>query len=293
MTMHFSERYGYRSVRDALQVESMDEALRNRLWNALHVFYWDTVKGRRSPMLEKEFRLADNKSLRILCETLWHYFFKKPLDTLSDDFLRVHRKLREYFLNCEWNEVYDFVQFVANEFPDEQRNQQFIKTCNNILEEEMAGYRFVGTKISPIISDGEIKSIEESLENSTKPVQIHLENALSKLSDRKNPDYRNSIKESISAVETVCKLLTGDRNATLGKALRILEEKQSLHKALREGFSALYGYTSNSDGIRHALVDESNLTFTDAKFMLVSCTAFINYLTGKASDLRIELPRNL
>lgn len=46
---------------------------------------------------------------------------------------------------------------------------------------------------------------------------IHLTKALSLLSDRNKPDYRNSIKESISAVEATCKSLTGI--STLDKAL--------------------------------------------------------------------------
>jgi len=36
-------------------------------------------------------------------------------------------------------------------------------------------------------------------------------------------------------------------------------------------------------GIRHALVDGSNYDSEDAKFMLISCSAFINYLVVKAS----------
>jgi hypothetical protein len=49
--------------------------------------------------------------------------------------------------------------------------------------------------------------------------------------------------------------------------------------------SALYGYTSDSSGIRHALQDEPNLDFVDAKFMLVACSAFVNYLTDKAASV--------
>ena len=50
----------------------------------------------------------------------------------------------------------------------------------------------------------------------------------------------------------------------------------------------LYGYTSDADGIRHALLDESDLDFEDAKFMLVSCSAFTNYLKGKAIKAGID-----
>ena len=119
----------------------------------------------------------------------------------------------------------------------------------------------------------------------TTPVRVHLQSSVDLFSDRKNPDYRNSIKESISAVEAVCQIITGEEKATLGQALKKLEEKGiELHEALRKSFSNLYGYTSDADGIRHALLEESTLDFDDAKFfMLVSCSAFVNYLAAKGT----------
>jgi hypothetical protein len=101
------------------------------------------------------------------------------------------------------------------------------------------------------------------------------------LSDRSAPDHRNSIKESISAVESLCKNLTSDPTATLGQALKPLEDKGIIHPALKSALAKLYGYTSDSGGIRHAMLDEPCLTFSDSKFMLVVCTAFANYLVAK------------
>ena len=109
------------------------------------------------------------------------------------------------------------------------------------------------------------------------------------MANRKSPDYRNSIKEAISAVEAICNLITGEKRATLGQALKRIEEKVSLHPALKNAFSNLYGYTSDAEGIRHALLDEPNLGFEEAKFMLVSCSAFINYLISKASKAGIKI----
>ena len=51
------------------------------------------------------------------------------------------------------------------------------------------------------------------------------------LADRKQPDYRNSIKESISAVEAICALITGQERADLNTALRALAQRASLHGA--------------------------------------------------------------
>jgi len=39
----FSERMGYKPAKTAIQVESMDNELRNRLWNALFICYFDNL----------------------------------------------------------------------------------------------------------------------------------------------------------------------------------------------------------------------------------------------------------
>lgn len=46
----------------------------------------------------------------------------------------------------------------------------------------------------------------------------------------------------------------------------------------------MYGYASDANGIRHALSEESTISVADAKFMLVICSAFINYVLGKMGE---------
>ena len=41
-------------------------------------------------------------------------------------------------------------------------------------------------------------------------------------------------------------------------------------------------YTSDADGIRHALSEEANLDLADAKFMHVVCAAFVVLLIQRA-----------
>ena len=89
------------------------------------------------------------------------------------------------------------------------------------------------------------------------------------------------LAKSISAVESMAKEITGKPKATLGEALKVLEVSNKIHPSLKESFSKLYGYTSDEGGIRHAMLSEPNLTAADAKFFLLSCTSFINYLKSK------------
>jgi len=279
----FSQRIGITPVKSVIQVDSMDNDLRNCLWSALYAHYFESL------LSEKYIR--DLEEMNAVTGRLWHRYFKYPIDTRPHYCSDLYKKVRTYFFKFEWNEVYDFIEFVANNYPDDEVNQKFMNLCNSILEREISAYRFVGDKITQITSKVEIAEIEAALEVSKglKTVNTHLKTALDMLADRKSPDYRNSIKESISAVESICKIITKNDKVKLGQALKEIESKVGLHGALKKAFNSLYGYTSDAEGIRHALLDEPNLDFEDAKFMLVSCSAFVNYLVVKASKAGIKI----
>ncbi len=282
MHASFSERMGFKKVRTEIQIKSMDIALRKRLWNVLDLYYWTKGEG------EKRYGYVASKMQSFL-NKLMHHHYKDTVDILPKKWSDARALLKARFFECEWFAVYDFIEFTADNYPDKTTNEQFMKTCKSVLEEEMSAYRFVGGRITPITSEEEISEIDEALETPLRPVRVHVEEALKLLSDRKSPNYRNSIKESISAVEAICRLIANDKNAKLGQALNKIENKIGLHGALKKAFSCLYGYTSSANGIRHALFDEpSTLSFEDAKFMLVSCSAFINYLVAKMGKAGIE-----
>ncbi len=105
------------------------------------------------------------------------------------------------------------------------------------------------------------------------------------LSDRKNPDYRNSIKESIFSIESMIYSIEGKMD--FSKAIKKLNIRLGLHSSLIEGIIKLYGYTSDKDGIRHAVLQKSDVGFNDAKFMLVSCSNLINYFIANLSKKEI------
>jgi len=267
--VRFSERMGITPVRDTIQEESMDDALRNGLWNMFYALYsWRRAHDEHPGLFGR------------VCADC----FKEPLDTLPRRFDEASDFIRRRYFEFDWHEVYDFIQFVADDLED-PRDERFRDVCNTILKREMSAYRFVGGQLTRITSEEEIAAIEEALQvpDPYSPVRSHLAQALALMSDREAPDYRNSIKESISAVEALCIIIAGETKATLGKALSTLEEQYPLHGALKSAFSSLYGYASGADGIRHALLDEDELQFEDAKFMLVACSAFVNYMIAKAA----------
>jgi hypothetical protein len=287
--MKFSQRIGKTPSTRPIQIDSIDEDLRNGLWNAAKVFILDN--------LDKTYNgFRGNSTFDTFCDILWHNFYKLPVDDIPFRQSNSIAFIRESFFNSEWYEIYDFLEFI-NQIHFDYINldfESFKSFCNATLERDFAGYRFIDNKISPITNEHEIQEIEQSIINtkvmtSLKGANIHLNKALDKLSDRKNPDYRNSIKESISAIESVAKIISNQSKDSLGVALDKIKSKIKLHPALEKGFKQIYGYTSDSDGIRHALIEEHSCDFEDAKYMLVSSSAFINYLIVKADKAGIKL----
>ena len=269
----FSQRRGLKPISDIMQIDGMNDKLRNSLWNVLS----ENLFLEYSQSLFITI-IYSGKSIEIFIKYMWKKYFKFLLDNLPDSPGSSVRWLFKYFQNCQWNEVYDFLEITINYF----KSPELVEDINSVLERELAGYRFVGGVFTDITNEQEIEMLEQAVNDKNFPaVSTHLKRSLALMSDRENPDYRNSIKESISAVESLTKAITGKPKATLADALKVLEVSHNLHPALKNSFLILYGYTSDEGGIRHAMLTEPDLTIADAKFFLLSCTSFINYLKLK------------
>lgn len=274
--MRFSQRIGMQSIKTALEKEDLSTELRNSLWTLI----LELIINARSNLKSNGESHSD---LSKYFRGLWINFYKWPIDDLPSSSGVVDNRfatqiIREWFFKTDWYLVLDFIEFSA------KFNPNFAKTCNNFFEREFSAYRFVDENIVEINSKEEILEIETAIKNSDKfsPVKTHLKTALNMLADRKNPDYRNSIKESISAVESLAKLITNNNKATLGQSLKEIESKHDIPGSLKAAFSSLYGYTSDESGIRHALIESDvNVGIQEARFMLIACSAFINYLISK------------
>ena len=272
--MRFSERYKYKSVREIVQIESMNEPLRNALWSLLKLHIWDDFRA--STGLYDGYSLCNelNRELKSLCEWLWFDYFKYPLDTLNSDWSKVLSQLRVYFFKCEWYEAYDFIEYCANHYKRPRSQGVFFKSCNSTFEKEMSAYRFIDGLVTQITEQEQLEEIDKALDEVRGPVRTHLRRSLELLSNRESPDYRNSIKESICAVESLVSIVLGSKG-TLGQLIKKLEDKVEFHSALKTAFSSLYGYTSDEGGIRHALLDAESIQFEDAK--VFSCGLLIFY----------------
>lgn len=270
----FSERYGYKKVSDVIIRERITPEIKNAICTCFD-------------KLNKIFELAGYIYSTSLCIELEKHIWTNFLNQRLAYFERLHYVPTDYIENYDtkWYNILDLIEFTIQYLLNYKTSaERFIELLNSEFERLNFAYRIVEGVIVEITSEQEIKAIECAIDNSPRNIQMHLNSALEKYAQRPIGDYRNSIKESISAVEAFCREKTGEN--TLGQALKKLEKSGLvIHSSLKSAFEKLYVYTNHEDtGIRHALMDdEENYTPTaeEALFMLISCSAFINYLDRK------------
>lgn len=281
----FSDRRGIKPLNTKMQLDELDNRTRIGIANLLREWYDDGKFAQyRSDFCERllkdiYFEFVDDQARCIIKyqndDFIESYIYLPISENGYDEVLTIVEYITNYFLQWQMSQhqkgihYYDLIDYKAE--------------INELFQREYVGYRFIDGEITPISDDIEVAEIEKSLDIEFQGCKSHIRKALGFLSDRENPDYKNSIKESISAVESICQIIAQNSKATLGEALKKLEEHGvKIHEAMKKSFSSLYGYTSDEGGIRHCEgIFESNVTFEEAKFMLVSCSAFVNYLIAE------------
>ena len=295
--MRFSQRNGMAAVREKLQVDEFDEGTRNIIWNEVLMYLKWTC---RSDLVIKRLRLD---------------VFELPID--SSPTVTRHRSggfahtlyvdysewLQDRIQRGDVSEVLDIVEYLTDQDRADEWGREYgssmygglgepvcalpCEKVDDIFAGMCVGYRFVNGVLCRIVSEEEIRAIESAINESPDAVAEQLNKALLAFADREHPNYANTVKESISAVESQCCILTGNPKASLGDALKKLESSGvKIHSALNRALHQLYGYTSDDPGIRHGSTDPANVDAALAQFMLVTCSAFVNYLRMVAG--RIE-----
>lgn len=272
----FSDRYGIKSENTDIQIDDFDTRTRTKMANymnsIIYCCYEDQLLSEEVQIFIRNIRM----NVYLLDVDYSHHY------SLSDT---IHI-LTETIHNNSYDSVLSVIEYVCRTIAEYRKSEKPYILYNDLFEKEYVGYRFVDGLITPITDMNVVGSIEKAIVSTDQQVNEHFKKALALISNREKPDYENSIKESISAVEAECNLING-RAGTLKEILNELEKnkKVNIHPALREAFIKLYGYTGDGKGIRHAgQIGGENASFAEAEFMLISCSAFVNYLRCNIAD---------
>lgn len=267
----FSDRNGIKPENTVLQYEELDQRTRTALFNAFNRLFNELFTSMDSYRFKNDFILA------VFTEVYGQQvdYSKQPSQSFCME------TIKETIMLDDYDSVLTLIEFLflGMKAIDKYNEHRIVDQLNAVLEREYVGYRFVNSLITPITNEQELETLNEALQSSHKKVSNHLDKAVCLFSDRNNPDYENSIKESITAVEAMCEIIAGEQATLSSCLLKIKKSGIVIHPALEEGFKKLYAYTSDASGIRHAgSLTGKSATFAEAKYMLVSCSAFINYL---------------
>ena len=279
MSPSFSQRYGYEPLPEPMRLEELSSDLRREIWNEVRDFLLEKTVG-YSPNLY--FNTEDERFI----ERVLGSHTKRPRDTINTDHDQVLSNFKKSILGSEFNQVLDLIEIMVN---DRYMREDFAKRMNNLFEQCAAAYRLDTSQrpycFVPLASkeQGEAtqKAIETIRESNLDAAAAHLRQATEHINARQ---YANSIADSIHAVEAVARAIDPKASKTLGPALNSLEKAGRLkHPALKAAFKNLYGYTSNEQGIRHALLDQDSprVGLDEAMFMFGACASFAAYLAEK------------
>jgi hypothetical protein len=269
--LSFEQAEGVEPLPSQLQLREVSSELRAVLWNTIQ----DVLKNStsRSGYIETPW-------WTILREE-YVYRQHKMVDDFVNNAKDRSREVRQIFEQGDYVAIFGWLEFVLKH---PSCPQDFHTRIQSNLRYSRAAYLVVDEQvICPIGSSAAHATLVKAFANldatQFNGARAHLRNAASNLTAG---EFADSVRESIHAVESVCRTL--DPSAELSKALARLEQKISIHPAMKKGFTSLYGYASDEGGIRHALLESglAKVDEADAVFMIGACAAFVSYLINKA-----------
>jgi AbiJ N-terminal domain 4 len=219
MTMRFSQRVGAKPPFRSGLNEATQE-LRTRAWN---LFY---------PIVIPDGEGSDWGTYRANAKVIWnhlHWTTDKIPHYASDG----REKLKDYWFSSDWASFFDLFERCVQILADEQRRlyrepAKLYETVNSVLEQQGCAYRFISEVLAPITNPLAMAEVKTASQCAIESVSTHIIEALRQLPPNPEASPRNSVKESISAVEAALKHLTGQPAARVdsprtGSVLRVHE----------------------------------------------------------------------
>ena len=278
----FSQRQGYERMPDPMRLEEISDTLRRDIWNE--------TRRLLKPLLSYRYESKNYKKYYFniegveFIERVLGRLLKLPEDDVDTRYSYVIDLFRKTILNDYFNKVLDLTEIISNEKPDHIFKRKIyhafeVHAAAYWLDLSHLPYRFF-PRSNKVQGDATRKAIETIHDGGMRGAEAHLRQASDHINARQ---FADSIADSIHAVESVARTIN-PKAKTLGPALDSLQKDGLLkHSALKEAFSKLYGYTSDEQGIRHALLDKASpdVDLDEAMFMFGACASFAAYLVNK------------
>jgi len=170
--------------------------LRTLLWNDFDTACRDFYR------VDRYTGLSVEPPFSIFLQYVWSEDWAQPADEYPG-LEKMMTHLKKGFLEGVWYFAFDILEsaFFAQSHGGFDLTS-LRESVSRRLDQESSAYMLFGDNFVERMNESEVESVASALVSDDDAVRIHFGEALKKLSERQNPDYRNSIKESISAVES-------------------------------------------------------------------------------------------
>lgn len=197
--------------------------------------------------------------------------------------------LTHHIKNCSWTEFYDFVELVGTLLIKADDEIPFDTTChysdyqakiNALLQEDRIGWRLNDKselhRQNPKAIAERIKSTELILADGFAAARTHYQKAYQYL--HQHPiDEANSIKEIVSAVESIAKTID-PKASTLGDAIKRARKSNRMPSQILDVLEKFYAYTNGAPLVRHGHVQGKGPDLVEAELAFFTGIAFARYL---------------
>jgi hypothetical protein len=230
--LSFEQAEGVEPLPTQLQLREVSPELRAALWDRVYSYLTKATRH-----VEFGANTINNPWSTILRDE--HVYRRHQM---SNDFTPAAKVLaketRDLFERGNYIAIFGWLEFVLKhpECPSDVADD-----IEGILRYCRAAYRVIDKEvICPIASDTEhatiIKAFADLASTQFNGARAHLRKAASHLTAG---HYADSVRESIHAVEAIGRTLDPTADV-LSKALNKLEQKISIHPAMKKGFTSLY-----------------------------------------------------
>jgi hypothetical protein len=230
-----------------------------------------------------EMRVAGNWG-RVLYSAHMELLELMP-DEYDETFDHQIANLKALFAGGRFDEEYCFLEFVLRH---PQYPKGFAAQLVTLFDDASASYRIVGSDtFVPYSSDEEVATVRAALADMGTPglegVHSHYTAAANELG---KSDFAASMRESIHAVESLTKLLTGE--PTLQDGVKALAKQGHIHVTVQAALEKIAAWTNGVAGIRHAKAAEAptpSVDEDDAMFLFGICGTTLSYLKRRGVKL--------
>ena len=275
----FSQRYGYEPIPKPMRLEEISDDLRREIWNVVR----ELMFSMRSFGQILYFPADASRFI----ERVIGKYNKIAESKVPTEYNKVLMRFERDCLHLKFNKLLEMLEAIINDRAIDDDSAEKIRCLFEIhgaaywLDTSRSPYQFIPST-SKEQGDATRQAIGTVEQSGIVPgAATHLRKAVEHLNAGR---YAESISDSMHAVESVARVMDPRANRTLGPALDSLETAGRLnHPALKSAFNNLYGYTSDEQGIRHALLerDAADVGLDEAMFMFGACASFTAYLVNK------------